>query len=204
MQAPISTSYITADQFYLAFLRASCEVFTGAYPGSLSGERSEKAKMTHLMLDRERGVLALTVRNLGRAEMHPLYEKYKLDLMICDQTNVIGNKIKYRQPLFVHAIVEHENGPNPEEEFWKLLHHYTPLKVIVFYSATPSRNLEDFSQTFQKVNVFLPRSNNEEYLAVCGEFSTTAPKWKAWKTKTFEKWTALPDSVHSSLAEVLG
>jgi len=49
-------------------------------------------------------------------------------LLLLDTQDPWG-KMKYRQPLYVLALIEHEGGPNPEEEFWKLLHWYAPLKV---------------------------------------------------------------------------
>lgn len=170
MNSSLSTPHITADEFFRAFICSITQMKSGSFPSSLDGVSSPKRRMTKLMTDHENGALVLTVRNLHRPEMQPVFEKYKLDMMILDCSNVSGNKIKYRQPLFVHALVEHENGPHPEEEFWKLLHHYTPLKVLIFYTCDPTKALEDFARTYQKVNNFHQRTD-EEYLVIAARVS---------------------------------
>ena len=90
-------------------------------------------------------------------------------------------KMKYRQPLYVLALIEHEGGPNPEEELWKLLHWYAPLKVLICYQPWPKLR-EYFNDLRGMVQDFLARSQEEQYLVIVGDIRNDGVGWRGWLT----------------------
>ncbi|MBM3860094.1 MAG: hypothetical protein FJ395_10630 [Verrucomicrobia bacterium] len=173
------TPKITPEAFYEAFRKAASEVFSKPDAASYS-----RGQMTELVTS-DAGVFTRTIQLLGRPELEGRGELYKIDYTIYDKRPIIGNKVEYRQPIYVHALIEHELGRNPEEEFWKLLHHYAPLKVLVFYSDVPQQFLDGFASTYHQVSSFHPRVASEQYLLICGNPNWNGRDWVAWRTSDF-------------------
>jgi hypothetical protein len=79
------------------------------------------------------------------------------------------------------VILEHENGPYPEQEFWKLLNWYAPLKVLVCYPTKPSEYLKYFEECKQGVHREHGRSLQEEYLVIFGPRGNTDVSNGLWR-----------------------
>jgi hypothetical protein len=105
------------------------------------------------------------------------------------------NKPQYAQPSYVHILIEHENGRNPEEEWYKLIHWYAPLKVLICYDRRASL-LDEFCAVKVEANQFHLRSD-EEYLVIIGELraeplkaightETKTIPWRGWLIRTHE------------------
>ena len=103
-----------------------------------------------------------------------------LDFCFWDTRDPWG-KMKYRQPLYVLALIEHEGGPNSEEEFWKLLHWYAPLKVLICYQPWPKLQ-KYFNELRGMVQDFLARSQEEQYLVIVGDIRNDGVGWRGWLT----------------------
>lgn len=117
---------------------------------------------------------------LGSGEVLCQKEFYNVDFCFWDSRDP-WDKMRYRQPLYVLALIEHENGPNPEEEFWKLLHWYAPLKVVICYQSWAK--LRPYLNSLRSlVGEFLPRSSEEEYLIIVGELKDASIEWAGWIT----------------------
>ena len=114
------------------------------------------------------------------------HEFKNIDLVAWDNVAVPWNgmdlnQTAYDQPLYVHLLIEHENGPYPNEEFWKLLHLYAPLKVLVCYPKQPRDFLDWISEVRSKVCDFHLRSPNDAYLVVIGKWDASTPTDLAWE-----------------------
>ena len=97
-------------------------------------------------------------------------------------------------PRGFDAIIEHENGDRPEEEWWKLLMWRAPLKVLIFYDYSDdakknsSRNanwlvgkLENFAEMTRQMRDRWPgRRDYDDYLIVVGYVPTgeNLPRWR--------------------------
>jgi hypothetical protein len=123
------------------------------------------AQWTKFMLD---DVLTATVKEYLGADCDCRREFYNLDLCAWRPRNDPYHKPQYRLPLALDVILEHENGPYPEEEFWKLLNWYAPLKVLVCYPLKPSEYLTYFNECKQRMHREHGRSSREEYLVIFG------------------------------------
>ena len=86
-------------------------------------------------------------------------------------------------------MIEHENGLHPQEEFWKLLYLYAPLKVLVCYCYPPRHNrwpqrdeyLEWLNQMHDGACDFHPRSADDAYLVIIGQRGVATPAELAWQ-----------------------
>ena len=78
-------------------------------------------------------------------------------------------------------MIEHENRHTPEEEFWKLLHLYAPLKVLVCYPPRPDEGLDSFDQVRDRVCDFHPRSADDAYLVIIGQHDAAPPADLDWQ-----------------------
>lgn len=107
-------------------------------------------------------------------------EYYTLDCVYYQETpNLIGDD---SYPAGFDAIIEHENGPQPEKEWWKLLMWRAPLKVLIFYDFCDDEiqhninrarwligKLEKFAEMTQQMHDRWPgRKDEDDYLIVVG------------------------------------
>lgn len=95
-------------------------------------------------------------------------------------------------PKNIYAIIEHENGNNIEEEFWKLLFWKCPLKVLIFYDwhcdqkktdykkKWLNNKIEALEKMFNGVNDFYHENIETEYLFIIGhrKNDNEEPTWK--------------------------
>lgn len=154
---------------------------------------------THYMLGEKsnewptRGLLIRTIESLGIKMCYRL-ELYKLDLVAWRSKRASDlHKPINRQPMGLEIIVEHENKKNKEEEFWKLMHWYAPLKVIVCYGRTDGDGMYDKPNSFLTFQAMLGDANNfhkrnisEEYLILWGDqpAQSQTVEWDATIFKT--------------------
>ena len=176
---------IDSKSFHTAFIQAGEILFEETQSRFHTLGKKERTELMGDLLARTMTALNLTNLILDK-------EFYRYDWAILDNSKPVGDKIDYRQPLHVLALIEHENGRNPEEEFWKLLHYYSPLKILIFYSKNPERNLCDFSTTYGRISAFHRRNDSECYLAICGTQESDAQPWKAWTMCKGQVWKTLP------------
>lgn len=104
----------------------------------------------------------------------------------CEGTKWEGadlNQTRHDLPLYLHLVIEHENGRFPNEEFWKLLHWYAGLKVLVCYLSPTevAHQMGWFRQMRDRVCDFHPRSAGDAYLVIIGQRNVDTPAELAWQ-----------------------
>lgn len=108
-----------------------------------------------------------------------------IDLVAWDNIAERWNQTRHDLPLYVHLMIEHENGPYPNQEFWKLLYQYAPLKVLICYlPPTPTQFsywLDWFQQMHNRVCAFHPRSVDDAYLLIIGRHDAAEPANLDWQ-----------------------
>lgn len=169
---------ISGENFFDKFVELFQNDF-GINANEILSEFKDNRSWTKFILS----LISRMITELSHGELECKREFYKLDLCVYDKAGADPyNKTKYRQPLYVHAIIEHENARNSEEEFWKLLHWYSPLKVLIAYPKHPDEMVKYFSSIKSKVNAFHPRSQAEEYLVIFGQYRMDSNKieWEGW------------------------
>lgn len=152
--------------------------------GLLKRFRDSKS-WTDFMLNPPFAFLPEVVETVGQGRLEYRSEFKLADLCVWGKVDDLYHKPKNAQPLHVHILIEHENERNSEEEFWKLLHSYSPLKVLVCYPRCPGEKVEEFDTVRAKVRAFHPRSIDEEYLVIVGPQRATVSDpsmivWKGW------------------------
>lgn len=171
--------HTTSDRFLTAF--------ADEWRASLATEREklhaafkENKPWSDYTLNYE-GFFHRVCRRLSGEEELLTYSKeiYSIDAMF------VGGKDLYRTghcyPAELHVILEHENGPNVEEEMWKLLFWRCPLKVLVMYdwpeSDVSGANLSNWAtEKFAKLAemhrdavAFFPEPDFVRYLFIVGQ-----------------------------------
>lgn len=152
---------------------------------------------TPMMLS-ENGIIEQVSESLNpRVPNQVRREWSKVDAML------IGSGSLEASPNFPHelfAIIEHENGPNVEEEMWKLLHWRCPLKVLIFYDwpqeskTTNAREtwldqkLTRLSKMYWSANDFNLESASTNYIFLIGR--RTADSFCEWYWATI--WEGHP------------
>lgn len=147
--------------------------------------------------------LPKVVGDVSRSKGHPegrltcLPEKLmRVDLGACDVVPWPWegddlNKFQHGLPLYVHLLIEHENGGYPDQEFWKLLHLYAPLKVLVCY-LFPSDTQRSyylkvdyvlgwFQQMHDRVCAFQPHTADDSYLLIIGRRGLEKASEQHWQ-----------------------
>ncbi len=131
-------------------------------------------------------------RTCKRLSLTYYKELYSIDAAFVGGEDLFRSDLAY--PSQVHVLLEHENGPNVEEEMWKLLHWRCPLKVLVFYdypeksTSAPSlsgwgaQKLKALEEMRQKVVDFLPEHEAVTYLYIIGQ--TTSNESIRWWSAT--------------------
>ena len=175
-------------EFYEAFTRLFCD-YVREQP------KDEEGSWTEFMLG---DFLPKVIENVSRHKGHPAgrlecrREFRHIDLCAwdtirtpCEGTKWEGgdlNQACHDLPLYLHLVIEHENGRYPNEEFWKLLHWYAGLKVLVCYllPTEVAHWLEWFRQMRDRVCDFHPRSADDAYLVIIGEYGLYDPAEQQW------------------------
>ena len=181
---------ISGQQFFNKFVELFQFEFNNN-PGDILSKYRDNTLWTNFMLkNKPIPFVSKVVTQLGHMELHLEPEFYNFDICVWDKGNFEDNKPEYKQPLYLHVTIEHENGPNPEKEFWKLLHWYSPLKILICYPNDPVEMIKYFVRIKNKVNTFLPRSPTEEYLIIFGRLSSNMNRdeiqWDAWVCRSNE------------------
>ena len=145
-----------------------------ADPARLLARFCDRRSWTDFMLnDTPLAFLPEVVEAVGNGCLEYRREFKLADLCAWEKVDDPYHKPQYNQPLYIHIVIEHEIAPTPEEEFWKLLHWYSPLMVHVCYSSRPAEWLKYFEQVRAKVSTYHPRSTDEEYLVIIGPHRDT-------------------------------
>ena len=133
------------------------------------------------------GVLPETLEGLQDPRLEWCPEFYRIDFAAWRESRSVLHKRQYRQPLGVLVLIEHENYRNSEEEFWKLLHWYAPLKVLVCYHTDYQGRLRTFREVGRAMNNHHARNPNEEYLVLIGSPGGPTPEepmWQAFRARS--------------------
>ena len=181
-----------ADEFKRAFLETWTERTEDAEGHEIAvAAYQENATWTNFMLgdgDAE-GFLHEVANNLNRSVYR---EFYSLDCVYYqDEFDLFGGG---GYPIGLDAIIEHEQGGRPEEEWYKLLLWRAPLKVLIFYDWSdaekrdnPNRanwlvgKLENFAEMTRQVRYRWPgRRVKDDFLIVVGYVATGEylPRWR--------------------------
>ena len=119
-------------------------------------------------------------------------EYYTIDCVFYqDEPDLVGGG---GYPAGFDAIIEHENGDRPEEEWWKLLMWRAPLKVLIFNDYSDEERLhninranwlvgklEKFATMTRQMNDRWPgRRDDDDYLIVVGytPIGQPLPHWR--------------------------
>ena len=180
---------IQPSEFYASFMRLFHD-YLSSQPKHVDDMYQDTGLWTKFMLH---NLLPQIIEDVGKRRLEYKHEFKNLDLCAWDtvaepfdQTDL--NQWRYGLPLYVHLVIEHENGPYPNEEFWKLLHLYAPLKVIVCHLSSPrlAEWLAWFNRMRDRVGAFHPRSSDDAYLVIVGRCGAVKPSeldWQGYKVE---------------------
>jgi len=177
---------ITAQEFFQKFKELFDRTYEKSRDEVLEKYKDRKA-WTKFMLEGDEAFIPKVIDQLGyirHIELECRREFFSFDLCVWDKGNFEDNKPRYRQPLYLHTTIEHEEGPNPEEEFWKLLHWYSPLKILISYPSNVQKMIKYFNRIRKKVCSFHARSPEEQYLLIFGtppdKLYDNNIRWRGW------------------------
>lgn len=133
--------------------------------------------------------LPLVIQDVGKESLEYRHEFQNIDLCAWHNSGEEWDQARHGLPLYVHLMIEHENGLHPQQEFWKLLHLYAPLKVLVCYCYPPQHNkwpqqddcLKWLKQMHDRACAFHPRSADDAYLVIIGQRGVATPAELAWQ-----------------------
>lgn len=176
---------INASDFLDQFLAIFLQRWSIGAEDLVAKFRDTRSWTDFMLNDKPIALLPEVLEALGRGQLEYRREFKLFDLCAWLRVDDPYHKPQYDQPLYIQVCIEHENRPTPEEEFWKLLHFYSPLKVLVCYPPRPDEWLQYFDRVRAKVSEFHPRSPDEEYLVIVGPRPETVSEasqliWKAW------------------------
>lgn len=181
-----------ADEFKQAFLKAWRELTEDAERREMARTAyQENREWTRFMLgDKDRKGFLHEVANQLNCNVYR--EFYSLDCLYYQDEFDLFKGGGY--PIGLDAIIEHENGDRPEEEWYKLLLWRAPLKVLIFYDWSdddrlnnPDRanwlvsKLESFAEMTRQMRYRWPgRRDENDYLIVVGYVATgeDLPRWR--------------------------
>ena len=174
---------ITGEDFFYAFK----ELFQTIYeksPDEILNKYKKRNPWTDLLLNDKKAFLPHVIYQLGNSELECKREFFGFDLCAWDNGRFYDNKPQYDKPLYLSVTIEHENGPNPEEEFWKLLHWYSPLKVLISHPSHVNTMIEHFNRIRKEVCSFHSRSPEDQYLIIFGthpdQLHGIGVQWRGW------------------------
>lgn len=141
----------------------------------------------------ENGLLAEVTSKLSTAVRRlELYrEVYTLDAALVGGDDLFRNNLCY--PSELHALIEHEQGENLEEELWKLTFWRSPLKILICYdwndyekknTAKREHFIESkiywLANSIAKVEAFHSEPDQTDYLFLIGSRKTRGgvPRWR--------------------------
>jgi len=166
--------------FKKAFLETWCERTQDAKSRELTAAAYQtNSAWTKFMLG-DKNSIGFLHDVANKLKRHVYREYYTLDCVFYG--NEFSNFEGGGYPVGFDAIIEHENGSRPEEEWWKLLMWRAPLKVLIFYDysdegkrGTPEKanwlidKLETFSEMTRQANDgWRGRGDKDEYLIIVG------------------------------------
>ena len=133
--------------------------------------------------------LPLVINDIGKGSLEYRHEFQNIDLCAWHNSGEEWDQARYGLPLYTHLMIEHENGPYPNQEFWKLLYLYAPLKVLVCYCYASQHNqwpqrdeyLKWLKQMHDRACSFHSRSADDAYLVIIGQRDVATPEELAWQ-----------------------
>ena len=195
---------IKPEEFYASFIRLFHERLRNQLE-HLDERYQETEAWTQFMLE---DFLPQVIKDVSKGKGHPegrleyRHEKLmRVDLCAYDVISDLWqgdnvNQAHHNLPLYVHLMIEHENGQWPNQEFWKLLHLCAPLKVLVCYlfPRGTSRSYQGidsmlgwFKQMHDRALAFHPRSADDAYLLIIGRRGAEKPSeldWQGYQIET--------------------
>jgi len=189
---------IQPEEFYKSFIRLFDERLSNQTGGDVDEKYRSPETWTQFMLE---DFCPQVIKDVNKVKGYPdgrlecRHEKFmRVDLCAFDNVSepwegTDVNQTRYGLPLYVHLVIEHENASYPNEEFWKLLHLYAPLKVLICYLPPKQVNywLDWFNQMRVKACAFHPRSADDAYLAIIGQRGAEKPSQLNWQGYSAEK-----------------
>lgn len=183
---------MTADEFKQAFLEVWGEWIEDAEGHEIAvAAFQENPTWTTFMLG-DGGAGGLLREVAHRLNRNFYTEFYSLDCVYYQDEFGLFEGGGY--PIGLDAIIEHENGGRPEEEWYKLLLWRAPLKVLIFYDWSdneildnPDRarwlvsKLEIFAEMTRQMRYRWPgRKDDDDYLIVVGYVAAgdDLPSWR--------------------------
>ena len=117
-------------------------------------------------------------------------EYYTLDALYVGGEDLFRENKTY--PSELHALIEHEQGGNVEEEMWKLIFWRSPLKIIIFYDwneyekDTSARKdwlnckIKKLINMLSDANIYFQENANTNYLFIIGNRidKDQLPQWR--------------------------
>lgn len=181
----IGPDKIQADKFYGSFAR----LFNAELrkrPKYLSDMFQGSETWTKFMLHE---LLPQVVDDVAGECLETRHEFRSIDLCAWYNSGEEWDQACYGMPLYVHLAIEHENGLHPQQEFWKLLYLYAPLKVFICYCYPPKYDkwpqrdeyLKWLTQMHDRASGFHPCSADDAYLVIIGKRRVATPAELAWQ-----------------------
>lgn len=176
---------LQADKFYASFTRLFDEGLQSR-PEHLGYMFQESDTWTTFMLHE---LLPQVINDVAGDCLESQHEFRNIDLCAWYNSGEEWDQAHYRMPLYLHLAIEHENGPHPQQEFWKFLYLSAPLKVLVCYCYPPQHNrwpqrdefLTWLKQMHNRACGFHPRSADDAYLVIIGQRHVSTPAELAWQ-----------------------
>ena len=139
-------------------------------------------------------LLPQVVDDVAGQSLEIRHEFQNIDLCAWHNSGEEWDQARNRMPLYMHLAIEHENGLHPQQEFWKFLYLYAPLKVLVCYCYPPQHNkwpqrdefLKWLKQMHERACAFHSRSTADAYLVIIGERDVATPAELAWQAYKIE------------------
>ena len=178
---------IPPNEFYTSFTRLFDYLRNQQqHPNHPDNMLQDKRSWTKFMLH---DLLPRVVDDIGKGSLERRHEFQNIDLCAWHNSCEEWDQVRYGLPLYVHLMIEHENGFHPQQEFWKLLYLYAPLKVIVCYCYPPQHNkwpqrdefLKWLEEMHDRACAFHPRSADDAYLVIVGQRDVATPAELAWE-----------------------
>ena len=167
-----------------------CDIWKEVWAAKWSVERDDILKKysdrlvggwTEYMLTDENSFLVCVAKGLGFQQNCEKDNYYKIEHDRVDMALMPDYRSGY--PIMLDALIEHENiASSIANEMWKLILRRSPLKVTIFCSAKPEKNLTPCWNLLDNAKDAFPENEQTEYLFIIGALTDENEICWQWAT----------------------